>query len=129
MVRIGPDQRPPGDPLKTPFNELMRFLGKPNIMDILFHVGPGSDGIARFGEIMEKTGIPRNTLVNRLKELVETGFLERHEYDENPPRVEYEVTQRVIDLIPAFKALHAWCDAHALFSEPDAGMADELTAD
>lgn len=120
MVRLRPDQRPPGDPKKTPFVDLIRLLGKPNVMDLLYHIGPGSDGPVRFVEIMEKSGIPRNTLVNRLKELVEAGFLERKEYDENPPRVEYEVTEKVIDLIPGFRAFHAWCDMHYLV-EPKEG--------
>lgn len=114
MVKLAPDQRPPEEPLRTPFVELMRFLGKPGIMDILYHAGPGADGSIRFNELQAASGIPRNTLVNRLKELVEHGFLERHEYDENPPRVQYEVTQRVVDLIPGFRGFHAWCRDHAL---------------
>ncbi len=115
MVHLREDQRPPGEPAKTPFRDLVAFLGKPSVMDTLFYVGPGSDGgPVRFVDILERSGIPRNTLVKRLKELVELGFLHRTEYDENPPRVEYEVTEKVIDLIPAFKALHAWCDEHYL---------------
>ncbi len=114
MVRLREDQKPPGDPAKTPFVDLVAYLGRPHVMDILFHAGPGADGPIRFNDLMAQSGVPRNTLVNRLKELVAAGFLERHEYDENPPRVEYEVTEKTVDLIPAFKALHAWCDAHFL---------------
>ncbi len=119
MVQLTDDQRPPGEPSKTPFVDLMLFLGKPGIMDIMFQAGPGTDGPIRFTELQKRTGIPRNTLVNRLKELTDAGFLERREYDENPPRVEYEPSQKVIDLIPGFRAFHAWCDAHYLV-EPDA---------
>lgn len=114
MVKLTDAQRPPDEPLKTDFIDLMQFLGKPGIMEILFYAGPAADGPIRFNELKATSGIPRNTLVNRLKELVEAGFLERHEYDENPPRVEYEVTEKVVALIPGFRGFHGWCREHEL---------------
>ena len=126
MVRLTDDQRPPGNPAKTPFVDLMQFLGKPGIMDILFHVGPGADGPIRFTDLQAHSGIPRNTLVNRLKELVAAGFLERQEYDKHPPRVEYEPSQKVVDLIPGFREFHEWCNQHYLVEPKKEGEEEEV---
>ncbi|MFB6361497.1 MAG: winged helix-turn-helix transcriptional regulator, partial [Halobacteriales archaeon] len=49
-----------------------------------------------------------NTLSRRLEELVEMGFLERNQYDEIPPRVEYEATDRLRALRPTFQELQDW---------------------
>ena len=47
-------------------------------------------------------GFSSKTLAKRLKELDESGILERQAYNETPPRVEYRLTERVgsINLAP-----------------------------
>lgn len=57
------------------------------------------------------------TLSNRLEEFTEAGLLTRHAYNEIPPRVEYEMTEKSRDLKPIFRHLSAWVARHELGSE------------
>lgn len=128
-MEIREDQKPPGTPKKTPVVDLLAFLGRPHMLTVIFHAGPNADGAIRFNRILESSGVPRNTLVTRLRELVEAGLLERAEYDEIPPRVEYQPTQKLIDLIPAFKAMHKWGDRYALASDSRLGAVPRQPGD
>jgi DNA-binding HxlR family transcriptional regulator len=60
-----------------------------------------SEGINRFS-VLERslTGISPKTLSVRLKSLEKAGVITRTSYAEVPPRVEYALTDRGIDLIP-----------------------------
>jgi DNA-binding HxlR family transcriptional regulator len=69
-------------------------------------------GHRRFGEIQESLGIARNVLSARLQRLVDEGILERRAYQENPPRHEYFLTEKGLDLWPALIALLAWGDRY-----------------
>jgi DNA-binding HxlR family transcriptional regulator len=44
----------------------------------------------------------------RMKELVKLGLVARRSYNEIPPRVDYELTQKGRDLDGMFRALNAW---------------------
>ena len=57
-------------------------------------------GLRRFDEIQANLGIARNVLQTRLKRLVEQGVLERVPYQERPPRYEYRLTEKGLDLWP-----------------------------
>jgi DNA-binding HxlR family transcriptional regulator len=46
----------------------------------------------KFRELMK--GISSKTLARRLKELERDGILERHAYNEIPPKVEYKLTKK-----------------------------------
>ncbi|HEX2393611.1 MAG TPA: helix-turn-helix domain-containing protein [Solirubrobacterales bacterium] len=65
-------------------------------------------GNRRFGEIQESLGIARNVLSARLQRLVDEDILERRAYQENPPRCEYFLTEKGLDLWPALIALLDW---------------------
>lgn len=101
---------------------LIQFLARPHMHTIIFHVGALSDQPQRYGQILEATGVPRNTLTTRLHELVEAGLFARIDHDENPPRVEYEPTQKLLDMIPMFKEMHAWADRYSIDEEQDPGL-------
>ena len=73
-----------------------------------------ADGPLRFSELEERLEVPANTLSERLKELVSAGLLRREAYDEVPPRVEYEPTEKGQAAFPAFGYLHAWAIEHDL---------------
>jgi DNA-binding HxlR family transcriptional regulator len=68
------------------------------------------NGNRRFGEIQESLGIARNVLSARLGHLVEEDILERRAYQESPPRHEYFLTEKGLDLWPALIALMGWGD-------------------
>jgi DNA-binding HxlR family transcriptional regulator len=54
------------------------------------------------------TGISPNTLSARLKRLEEAGVVERHFYEQHPPRAEYALTRKGRALGPVLKALLEW---------------------
>ena len=70
-------------------------------------------GLRRFDQIQANLGIARNVLQARLARLVEHGVLERVRYQERPPRFEYRLTEKGIDLWPTVVALMQWGDRHA----------------
>ena len=70
-------------------------------------------GKRRFGQIQRSLGVARNVLSARLQRLVDEGILERRAYQENPPRHEYFLTEKGLDLWPALIALLAWGDRHS----------------
>ena len=70
-------------------------------------------GLRRFDEMQANLGIARNVLQTRLTRLVEQGVLERRLYQERPPRYEYRLTEKGLDLWPTVVALMQWGDKHA----------------
>jgi DNA-binding HxlR family transcriptional regulator len=70
-------------------------------------------GLRRFDEIQENLGIARNVLQTRLTRLQEQGVLERRLYREHPPRYEYRLTEKGLDLWPTIVALMQWGDRYA----------------
>jgi DNA-binding HxlR family transcriptional regulator len=69
-------------------------------------------GVRRFDEMQSDLGIARNILQTRLSRLVENGVLERRLYQEHPPRHEYLLTERGVDLWPVIVELMRWGDEH-----------------
>lgn len=70
-------------------------------------------GVRRFDELQRNTGVARNILAARLRKLVDNRILERRRYQDRPPRFEYRLTDRGLDLYPAIVALLQWGDRHA----------------
>jgi DNA-binding HxlR family transcriptional regulator len=70
-------------------------------------------GVRRFDEMQADLGIARNVLQARLTRLVDHGVLEKRLYQERPPRHEYLLTEKGIDLWPTIVALMRWGDEHA----------------
>lgn len=66
-------------------------------------------GRRRFNEILGSSpGMPPKLLSQRLKFLIENGFVKREVYSEFPPRSEYALTERGRSLFPIVKALGEW---------------------
>jgi DNA-binding HxlR family transcriptional regulator len=70
-------------------------------------------GNRRFGEMQESLGIARNVLSARLQRLIDEDILERRAYQQSPPRYEYFLTQKGLDLWPALIALLHWGDRYS----------------
>ncbi len=68
------------------------------------------NGNRRFSEMQESLGIARNVLSSRLARLIEEDILERRAYQESPPRYEYFLTPKGLDLWPSLIALMGWGD-------------------
>ena len=60
----------------------------------------------QFRELMK--GISSKTLARRLKELEKDGILEKHAYNEIPPRVEYKMTEKGQELVESIFNLIDW---------------------
>ena len=70
-------------------------------------------GLRRFDEFQKSLKILPSTLTRRLGTLLEAGLLERHQYDEHPPRYEYLLTARGRDFRSVISARDAWGREHA----------------
>jgi DNA-binding HxlR family transcriptional regulator len=70
-------------------------------------------GLRRFDQIQANLGVARNVLQSRLERLVEQGVLERSRYQERPPRYEYRLTEKGVDLWPIVVSLMHWGDRYA----------------
>ena len=72
------------------------------------------NGVRRFADMREHTGIPRQVLTNRLASLVEYGVLRREPYQEPGARVrhEYRLTAKGLDLYPVLTAVKEWGDRY-----------------
>lgn len=73
---------------------------------IIYTIGKGS---RRFGAIHAIMGIiSRKILTEQLKELVEDGIVKREAFSELPPRVEYSLTEKGLELLPILNMLTEW---------------------
>ena len=66
----------------------------------------------RFDELQRNLGIARNVLANRLDRMVDEDILVKRQYQERPPRYEYLLTEKGIDLWPVLVSLVKWGDKH-----------------
>jgi DNA-binding HxlR family transcriptional regulator len=78
-----------------------------------------SEGARRFSELEHACpGISPRTLSERLRMLEAEQILVRRSYPESPPRVEYELTEKGVALLPIIDEMrrfgHEWlgCGAH-----------------
>ena len=67
------------------------------------------DRTLRFGEIAARISvISRKVLTDQLREMEEDNLLTRHEFKELPPRVEYNLTEKGLALLPILNLLEEW---------------------
>ena len=68
-----------------------------------------ASGPCRFSELERSlAGISPRTLSLRLRALEEDRIVERREYPQAPPRVEYRLTERGRDLLPIVDAMRSY---------------------
>ncbi|WP_037200788.1 winged helix-turn-helix transcriptional regulator [Rhodopirellula baltica] len=73
------------------------------------------DGRLRFSVLKRKVGcVTQRMLTKQLRELEDSGLVNRIVYAEVPPRVEYELTEEGESLTPVLLTLKKWGEAHAL---------------
>lgn len=66
------------------------------------------NGLIHFEEFSSELGIARNILSNRLAKMVDHGVLARERCDADRRKVEYRMTPKGVDLLPAMLALRQW---------------------
>ena len=76
------------------------------VRDILF-------GVRRFDAIRRNLGISSKVLTERLSELVDQGVVRRVPYQDNPPRHDYVLTEKGVDLAYVLLAMMTWGDRWA----------------
>ncbi|MHC9061471.1 winged helix-turn-helix transcriptional regulator [Nitrospira sp. CMX1] len=70
-------------------------------------------GDRRFNQLQrELSGITHRTLIKQLRELEADGLVERDDFRENPPHVEYRLTPLGRSLEPILMAMHEWAMSH-----------------
>lgn len=69
-------------------------------------------GIRRFEELQSDLGITRHRLADRLAKLVRHGVLRKERYQERPPRSEYRLTEKGLELYGVIVTLAEWGDRH-----------------
>lgn len=99
--------------------DLFRLLGKSHMLDVLHLFITQEPGrTLRFVEVQHTLKLSPNTLSERLRELTEAGLLTRQAYNEIPPRVDYQATQKARELEPVFHSLVQWANKNDLQATP-----------
>lgn len=99
--------------LREPLRELTA-CGLPEALEVMgerwsFMILRASfNGVYHFEEFLSELGIARNILSNRLAKLVENGILVRQPIAEDRRKIEYRLTEKGLDLLPAMIALRQW---------------------
>ena len=99
--------------LREPLRELTA-CGLPEALEVMgerwsFMILRASfNGLHHFEEFLSELGIARNILSNRLAKLVEHQILDRRPCADDRRRIEYRLTEKGFDLLPAMLALRQW---------------------
>lgn len=71
-------------------------------------------GTLRFCALQDKAGgVNPRTLSARLEELEDAGVIHKESFHEVPPRCEYSLTKKGLELIPALTAMATWSKKYA----------------
>lgn len=60
----------------------------------------------------EMTDIADPVLASALRELMENGIVQRRQYEEIPPRVEYSLTEKGCSVVPILQSICRWSGAY-----------------
>ena len=89
---------------------LQKILGGKWKIEILYYIGLG---IRRFGQLRRHIGgISESSLTKQLRELEADGFIQRHDYGELPPRVEYTLTDLGQSFLSVLDYMKTWGEAN-----------------
>ena len=69
-------------------------------------------GLAIFGGKWKSRIITDAVLSSTLKELIADGMVLRTSYDEIPPRVEYQLTEKGTSVVPILQQICQWAGAY-----------------
>jgi len=88
--------------------KIRKLVTKRGTLEMLIPLCCSTDAIRykKFRQLLK--GISSKTLARRLQELEKGGILERHAYNEIPPRVEYKLTAKGQELVESVINLLQW---------------------
>ncbi|MDR3540459.1 MAG: helix-turn-helix domain-containing protein [Desulfosporosinus sp.] len=90
-----------------PIERTLNLIGGKWKTVILWHLG--IDGILRYGELKRRMPkITERMFSRQLKELHTAGLIDRVEYPQVPPKVEYLLTEKGQSLMPLLNILCEW---------------------
>jgi DNA-binding MarR family transcriptional regulator len=78
-----------------------------------------------FEEFLGALGIARNILSNRLARLVEHGIMKRQALPDDRRKIEYRLTEKGLDLLPAMLALRQWGEKYGAGVPSNPVLCDE----
>ncbi|WP_379553985.1 winged helix-turn-helix transcriptional regulator [Erythrobacter sp. W53] len=116
--------------LREPLRELTE-CGLPQALEVMgerwsFMILRASfNGLHHFEEFLTELGIARNILSNRLAKLVEHDILARQPMAEDRRKIEYRLTAKGFDLLPAMLALRQWGQKYGAEVMEDPVLVDE----
>ncbi len=85
----------------------LEIIGQKWKIPILWHLS--EDGALHYSELKRKIfGITNLMLTKSLRDLEASGLIHRQQFDTNPPRVQYSLTERGKTLTPILKSLELW---------------------
>ncbi|MBM6383997.1 MAG: helix-turn-helix transcriptional regulator [Paenibacillus sp.] len=91
----------------TPFGYTVSVIGGKWKMVILYLLAEGQT--VRFNDLKRQIGaITYKMLSSQLKELEADGLVNRKEYPQDPPKVEYSLTAKAESLLPIMEELCEW---------------------
>jgi len=95
-----------------PLTGVINTLSRKYAMQLINVIGV--HGAVRFGDLETNLSTAStSTLSDRLDELADAGLVTRTQYNEIPPRVEYELTEEGEQLRERLEPLLEWATAHA----------------
>lgn len=107
-VKMGmADYKEKGNIQETPFGYTLSVIGGKWKMLIIYILAENQT--VRFNDLKRKIGaITFKTLSSQLKELETDGMINRKEYPQIPPKVEYSLTHKAETLLPVLEQLCEW---------------------
>jgi len=100
------------DMTPCPINEALDVFAGRWKPEILWHL---KDNCVRFNQLQRLIGkVSQKMLTQQLRELERDGLVKRTQYQEIPPRVEYECTKLANSLADIFDTLVLWGSEHSV---------------
>jgi DNA-binding HxlR family transcriptional regulator len=113
MLRNLPEEVIAMGKLREPLND-DQSCGLPAALEVMGErwsfmiLRAGFNGVHHFEEFLSELGIARNILSNRLARLVEHGIMKREPLPDDRRKIEYRLTEKGMDLLPAMLTLRQW---------------------
>ena len=102
-------QEPTPGPEPTPLQFAAAAIGGKWKLRILWALRSGEP--VRYSEIRQQIPCITDMMLSQsLRELATDGLVERRQYQEIPPKVEYCITSGGAELIPALQSIRAWAE-------------------